>query len=112
MKTNQTIRQFANEICMQETELAYAQHTPVEDDKKFVLLNGLRPEFYVKKAILQEQNICSEEIVSTLEVTENEISERNPRNSENNNNEHVFIADTSNLRCHLYKKKGHKYYDC
>lgn len=71
MKKGQTIRQLANEICMLETELLYANHTTVNEDKRFVLLNGLRAEFSVKMEIQQEKDLSFEEIVSALEVTEN-----------------------------------------
>lgn len=55
MKSKDTIRNYANEISYIEHELTFAGHTVDDEDKKFVLLNGLREEFNMKKAILQER---------------------------------------------------------
>lgn len=55
MKSSSTIREFANEICSLENELSYAGHSLHDSDKKYVLLNGLRDDFEIKKTILQEK---------------------------------------------------------
>ena len=54
MGHNTTIREFLNEICTIERELAFAGKVIDRDDKKYDLLNGLRSEFAIKKTILQE----------------------------------------------------------
>lgn len=98
MKRGQTIRQFANEICLLETELIYADHRTVQEDKRFVLLNGLRAEFSVKKAILQEKDIQFEEMVSALEITESELSTYKANGQED---ESVFLTENPSKKCQL-----------
>ena len=76
MTSHQTVRQFASSICVIETKLLYAGHNTDEEDKKYVLLNGLRKEFMMKKEILQEKDSSFEEMVSALELAEAELSSK------------------------------------
>ena len=111
MTKDQSIRHFASEICLLETELSYAEHETVQQDKKFVLLNGLRTEFSTKRAILQERNISFEDMVSALEVTESEISTSQPPDNNASNAANAFIADRPKKKCTICKRVGHTYYD-
>ena len=77
MEQGTTIREFANAICTIERELAFAGKTIDNDDKKYALLNGLRDEYAIKKTILQESyGISFEQMVSSLELTEDEINSK------------------------------------
>lgn len=76
-----TIREFVNEICKIERQLAFAGTSVDEADKKYALLNGLRKEFEIKKTILQENyDINFEKMVSSLEIVEDEIASSGHRN--------------------------------
>ena len=112
MTKDQNIRQFANKICLLETELSCTENETVQEDNKFVLLNGLRLEFSSKKAILQERNISFEEMVSVLGVTGSKISTSQPPNNNASNAANAFIADRSKKKCTICNRVDHTYYDC
>lgn len=103
------MRQFSNEISQLETALMYIEHTKAQKDKTFVLLNGLRAEFSMKKTILQEQDISFEETLSALEINENELANTQ---SSSSIQESVFIFGKPTMKCLVYRGSRHKYHDC
>lgn len=107
MKSKDSIRNYANEISFIEHELTFAGHVVDEEDKKFVLLNGLREEFNMKKAILQEKlgTTSFEALIASLEQYEQEYK-RNGSGS-GSSSAPAFItaaAPTKKKSCYLCKK--------
>lgn len=73
-KDAENVRAFASEICSIQYELSCAGHKLEQRDKKFALLNGLGPEFAMKKQILQENYADSfDRMVASLEMFETDI---------------------------------------
>lgn len=112
-----SIREFVNEICTIERQLAFAGKVIDDGDKKYALLNGLRNEYAIKKTILQENYEMSfEKMVSSLEMTEDEISSNGNMNMKASPSPSAFYAGNSSRRhqsgCFICKKSGHVMRDC
>ena len=119
LKVGQTtsIREFVNQICAIERQLAFAGKIVEEDDKKYALLNGLRPEFAIQKTILQETyGATFEKMVSSLELTEDEVgSGRSPGSGAFSSASSFYTGKDdrrNNLVCFICNKPGHKMRDC
>ena len=116
MAQGMSIRQFVNEICTIERQLAFAGKNVDESDKKYALLNGLRNEFALKKTILQENYDTSfEKMVSSLELTEDEMTTKGIVNSNIGPSASSFYAGQESSykkTCHICSKAGHMMRDC
>ena len=117
MDQSASIRAFVNEICSIERQLAFAGKIIHEGDKKYALLNGLRQEYHVKKAILQERYDTSfEKMVSSLEMTEDELASKDRRSNGSSSSGSAFITHgqkgTRTMKCWICERQGHKMCDC
>lgn len=117
MEQGTSIRAFVNEICTIERQLSFAGKIVEEDDKKYALLNGLRKEYHVKKTILQENYDTSfEKMVSSLEMTENELESSGIANKGSSSSGSSFMTESRNnassMKCWICERKGHKMTDC
>jgi len=102
MKMNEkdTIRKYAKYICYIVHELTFAGHTTNEADTKFVLLNGLRGEFSMKKAILQERlaNTGFEELIGSLEKYEEELKRNDSPSGSSSTTPAFFTSRNQNRK--------------
>lgn len=117
MDQGMTIRSYVNEICTLERQLAFAGKVVDVDDKKFALLNGLRPEYAVKKVILQESyDMSFEKMVSSLEQTEDELGNTTSGRRSESTSGSSFIADErehgNKSCCWICEKSGHRMSNC
>lgn len=93
MAEGTTLRNFVYEICAIERKLMFACKAIEEDDKKFALLNGLLPAYDIKKAILHEKyHTGSEEMVSSLERTEDELVNSGTKSNRASSSGSAFIT--------------------
>lgn len=121
MGDKQSLRSFVESISEIENDLALSNYKLSADDKTFALLQGLRDEFDVYRSVLQNNpELSFEEIVSRLEIREEEIledSETNKIGSKGFFHTAKYISHKSNrniinIICHGYKKKGHPFFLC
>ena len=82
MSAGMMIWESVNEICTIQRQLLFAGKVVDGSDKTFVLLNGIRSKYAVKKTILQEKYDKSfEKMVSSLELTDDELNDGDKPNS-------------------------------
>lgn len=110
-KDSENVRTFASQICKIEYELACAGDKLEPRDKKFSLLNGLGPEFAVKKQILQENYADTfDRMVCSLEMFEADIEK--PEKDEGM----VFAVQNGGTRakgkCYICARTGHRMNKC
>ena len=117
MHSGETIREYVNRLCTIERQLAFAGKIVDDSDKKYALLNGLRPEFEVKKTILMESYETSfEKMVSSLDQTEDQCRSKSSRSkTTGSSGGTTFVTSgTGNKKatCWICERSGHRMSDC
>ena len=75
LESDESIHEYVNRICPIQRQLAFSGTIANNGDRKYALLNGMRPEFVVKKTILMETyDMSFERMVSSLEQTEDQVA--------------------------------------
>ena len=101
-----SIRRFANEICAIENKHLFANHILSDYDKKFVSLNGLNNEFEIKRVVLQSNpSISFEDMVSSLEQTEDELQRNETSNREGKLIHTRFLSKSQGKSCNICEKR-------
>ena len=108
---------FVDKICTIERELAFAGKVIDDDDKKYALLNGLRDEYAIKKAILHESYGTSfAKMISSLEITENELKTNEKSNSGSSSSGSSFYAGrlprNDGKVCYICERPDHIMNEC
>lgn len=117
MDQGTSIREYVNAICTIERQLAFAGKVVDDGDKMYALLNGHRNELAIKKTILQESyDMSFEKMVSSLEMTEDEVSANRNGYASNAPGTSSFytgsLSTTDGRTCFICGKSGHMMRDC